>query len=209
MLQEQPQEPRPEAEDVDHGLDGSPAGTRRGGRDDRRADEVRVHLREADSYLDIEWYARTKACDNIVLEFADAWTEYLHDHGYKSGVYSSGSAGIAAIDAARAAKRKDFTLPDQLWIAWTNKVANTDGGPYLADTGWANHQRIHQYHNGIDITYGGHKLNIDKDYLDVGTGSVASKQVLPCNVKMSFDSYPALKAGSRGPAVAALECLLR
>jgi peptidoglycan hydrolase-like protein with peptidoglycan-binding domain len=26
---------------------------------------------------------------------------------------------------------------------------------------------------------------------------------------MSFDSYPALKTGSRGPAVAALECLLR
>jgi peptidoglycan hydrolase-like protein with peptidoglycan-binding domain len=160
------------------------------------------------SYLDIEWYARTKACDNIVLEFADAWTDYLHDHGYKSGVYSSGSAGIAAIDAARVAKRKDFTLPDQLWIAWTNKVANTDGGPYLADAGWANHQRIHQYHNGVDVTYGGFKLNIDKDYLDVGTGSVASKQVLPCDVKMSFDAYPALKVGSRGPAVAALECQL-
>ncbi len=161
------------------------------------------------SYLDIEWYARTKACDNIVLEFADAWTEHLHEHGYKSGVYSSGSAGIAAIDAARMADRKGFTLPDQLWMAWTNKVANTDGGPYLADDGWANHQRIHQYHNGVDVTYGGHKLNIDKNYLDVGTGSVATKQVLPCAVKMSFDAYPALKAGSRGPAVAALECLLR
>ena len=33
------------------------------------------------SYLDIEWYARTTACDNAVLEFADAWTERLHAQG--------------------------------------------------------------------------------------------------------------------------------
>jgi hypothetical protein len=160
------------------------------------------------SYLDIEWYARTTACDNIVLEFVDQWTEYLHSKGYRSGVYSSGSAAIAAIDAARARKRSGFTLPDHLWIAWTNKVANTDGGPYLADTGWANHQRIHQYHNGVDVTYGGKTLNIDKNYLDVGRGSVATKQILPCGVRMTFTSYPTLKVGSRGPAVAALECLL-
>lgn len=161
------------------------------------------------SYLDIEWYARTTRCDNAVLEFADAWTEYLHAKGYKSGVYSSGSAAIAAIDAARIAGRKGFTKPDQLWFAWTNKIANTDGGPYLSDAGWANHQRIHQYHNGVDVTYGGKKLNIDKNVLDVGKGSVAVKQVLPCGVKMSFSSYPSLKLGSQGPEVAALECLLR
>lgn len=160
------------------------------------------------SYLDIEWYARTTKCDNAVLEFVDAWTEYLHSKGYKSGVYSSGSAAIAAIDAARKAGRSGFTKPDQLWFAWTNKVANTDGGPYLSDDGWANHQRIHQYHNGVNVTYGGKTLNIDKDYLDVGKGSVAVKQVLPCGVKMSFTSYPALKVGSVGPEVAALECLL-
>ncbi|WP_456697904.1 glycoside hydrolase domain-containing protein [Aeromicrobium sp. P5_D10] len=160
------------------------------------------------SYLDIEWYARTAKCDRIVLEFADAWTEYLHSKGYKSGLYSSGSAAVKAVDQARAAKRKGFTLPDHMWIAWVNKVANTDGGPYLSDKGWVK-QRIHQYHNGINVTYGKKKLNIDKNYLDVGKGSVASKQSLPCKVKMSFTSYPRLQNGSRGPEVAALECLLR
>ncbi|WP_188110643.1 glycoside hydrolase domain-containing protein [Aeromicrobium ginsengisoli] len=160
------------------------------------------------SYLDLEWYARTAKCDNVVLEFVDAWTEYLHNHGYKSGVYSSGSAAIAAIDAARIAGRPNFTKPDQLWIAWTNKIANTDGGPYLADDGWANHQRIHQYHNGVTMTYGGKSINIDKDFLDVGKGSVAVKDVRPCGVAMSFTSYPALSVGSQGPEVAALECLL-
>ncbi|NRQ49445.1 glycoside hydrolase domain-containing protein [Aeromicrobium stalagmiti] len=161
------------------------------------------------SYLDIEWYARTSACDTIVLQFADAWTEYLHDQGYKSGVYSSGSAAIAAIDEARASKRAGFTLPDQMWIAWVNKVADTDGGPYLSDDGWKNHQRIHQYHNGINVTYGGKTLNIDKNFLDVGRGSVAVKQSLPCGTRMTFTSYPALKVGSTGPEVAALECLLK
>jgi len=160
------------------------------------------------SYLDLEWYARTAKCDNVVLEFVDAWTEYLHDHGYKSGVYSSGSAAIAAIDAARTSERPSFTKPDQLWIAWTNKIADTDGGPYLADDGWADHQRIHQYYNGVTMTYGGKSINIDKDFLDVGRGSVAVKDARPCGVAMSFTSYPQLSVGSKGPEVAALECLL-
>lgn len=160
------------------------------------------------SYLDIEWYARTTACDNVVLEFADAWTEYLHSLGYKSGVYSSGSAAIKAIDDARRAGRAGFTVPDQLWIAWTNKVADTDGGPYLSDSGWTHHQRIHQYENGVNVTYGGYTINIDKDFLDVGTGSKATAEPLPCGVKMSFSSYPRLSLGDTGSAVSALQCLL-
>lgn len=161
------------------------------------------------SYLDIEWYARTTKCDRIVLEFADAWTEYLHDKGYKSGLYSSGSAAIAAVDEARRTKRAGFTLPDQMWLAWVNKKADTDGGPYLAADGWTDHQRIHQYHNGIDVTYGGKTLNIDKNYLDVGKGSVPVKRSMPCGVKMTFTSYPTLSRGSEGAEVAALECLLK
>jgi len=160
------------------------------------------------SYLDIEWYARTTACDNIVLEFADAWTERLHAAGYKSGLYSSGSAAIKAVDEARIAQRPGFTLPDHMWIAWTNKIANTDGGPYLSDAGWSNHQRIHQYENGVNVTYGGYTINIDRDFLDVGRGSVATAQILPCNVRLSFSSYPRLALGSRGAAVSALQCLL-
>ena len=160
------------------------------------------------SYLDIEWYSRTKACDNIVFEFADAWTERLHDAGYTSGLYSSGSAAIRAVDEARAAKRPDFDLPDHMWIAWTNKIANTAGGPYLSDAGWTKHQRIHQYENGVNVSYGGSTINIDKNYLDVGTGSVAVKDPRPCDVRMTFPSYPTLSLGSKGDAVMALQCLL-
>lgn len=160
------------------------------------------------SYLDLEAAPHSTSCDNAELAFADGWTDYLHDNGYKSGVYSSGSAAIKLIDSARKAKRKDFTLPDQMWNAWTNQKADTDGGSYLSADGWTNHQRIHQYDNGLNLTYGGQKLNIDKDYLDVGKGSVASKESLPCEVKFSFSSYPRLTSGSAGAAVSALQCLL-
>lgn len=160
-------------------------------------------------YLDLEWYARTKACDNVTLEFIDAWNEQLHGSGFKSGVYSSGSAAIKVTDEARAAKRPGFTLPDQMWIAWTNKVANTDGGSFLSDAGWANHQRIHQYHNGVNQRYGGFTLNIDKDFLDVGKGSVATADPKPCNVAMSFTTYPKLKTGSNRAEVATLQCILK
>lgn len=160
------------------------------------------------SYLDLEAAPRSTSCDNAELEFADGWTDYLHSKGYKSGVYSSGSAAIKLIDGARKANRKNFTLPDHMWNAWTNQKADTDGGPYLSADGWANHQRIHQYDNGVTLTYGGQKLNIDKDFLDVGKGSVASTESLPCKVKLSFSSYPRLTSGSAGAAVSALQCQL-
>lgn len=161
-------------------------------------------------YLDIEWYSRTnKACDNVALEFIDSWTEKLHGLGYKSGLYSSGSAAIASVNVARLNHRAGFTNPDNMWIAWTNKIANVDGGPYLDDSLWNDHQRIHQYYNGVNQTYGGYTLNIDKDFLDVGNGMVAAKEPLPCAVKMSFTSYSSLRKSSTGPQVAALQCLLK
>ena len=161
-------------------------------------------------YLDIEWYPRAnRACDNVTLEFIDSWTEKLHRLGYKSGLYSSGSAAIASVNAARLGKRAGFTNPDHIWIAWTNKIANVDGGPYLDDSLWNKHQRIHQYHNGVNQSYGGYTLNIDKNFLDVGNGMVAAQEPLPCGVKMSFTSYSSLRKGSRGPQVAALQCRLK
>ena len=160
------------------------------------------------SYLDLEYYARTKTCDNAVLEFIDVWTEKLHAAGFKSGVYSSGSAAIAALDSAKVSGRS-MTFPDHLWIAWTNKIADTDGGPYLRDSLWDDHQRIHQYHNNVSASYGGNGVTIDKNFLDVGKGSVASKEPKPCSVAMSFSSYPRLNSGDKGAQVHALECLLK
>lgn len=159
-------------------------------------------------YLDIEFYARTASCDRVVLEFASAWTTYLHAKGYRSGVYGSGSAVIKAIDDARRAGRRGFTRPDQLWVAWGNGRADADGGPYLADSGWKR-QRIHQYVLDTRVTYGGASLLIDKNFLDVGQGSRAGRQSTACGASPTRSRYSTLRIGSKGTQVKLLECLLR
>jgi hypothetical protein len=160
------------------------------------------------SYLDIEAYPRSSSCDRIVLEFVDAWTEHLHAKGYKSGLYSSGASAIAAVDQARRSGRRGFTEPDQMWIAWGNKKANTDGGPYLSDKGWKR-QRAHQYDLNVTATYGGVSVLIDKNALDVGKGSRPGKASTPCGATQTFARYSTLRVGSKGKQVKALECLLR
>ncbi len=160
------------------------------------------------SYLDIEFYVRTPSCDRIVLEFVDAWTEYLHSKGYRSGLYGSGSAVIKAVDEARRTKRRGFTEPDQMWVAWGNGRANADGGPYLSDSGWKR-QRLHQYQLDVRVSYGGVSQLIDKNFLDVGKGSRATRQVKACGVTQTYSRYRKLEPGSTGPQVKTLECLLR
>jgi hypothetical protein len=159
------------------------------------------------SYLDIEHYARSSSCDRVVLEFVDAWTEYLHAKGYKSGLYGSGSAVVQAVDEARRSNRRGFTEPDQMWLAWGNGRADTKGGPYLSNSGWKR-QRLHQYQLDVTESYGGASVLIDKNYLDVGKGSRASKESKPCGTTQTFTRYRTLKAGSKGPQVKALECVL-
>ncbi|MFC5676234.1 glycoside hydrolase domain-containing protein [Aeromicrobium endophyticum] len=160
------------------------------------------------SYLDIENYPRSSSCDRIVLEFVDAWTEYLHAKGYRSGLYGSGSSAIQAVDQARRSNRRGFTEPDQMWLAWGNGRADTKGGPYLSNSGWKR-QRLHQYQLDVTATYGGVPLTIDKNYLDVGQGSRATKESKPCGATQTFTRYRTLKPGSKGPQIKALECVLK
>lgn len=160
------------------------------------------------TYLDIEYYSRSDtSCDAAVRQFVDAFDERVHALGFKTGLYSSGSAAIASINAIRTASWLD--KPDHMWIAWTNRIADTDGGPYLADSAWNHHERIHQYHNGVNETYGGKTLNIDKDFLDVGKGSVRPAEQQPCGHPMTYQTWPGLTLGSRADQVWVLECRLK
>jgi peptidoglycan hydrolase-like protein with peptidoglycan-binding domain len=68
---------------------------------------------------------------------------------------------------------------------------------------------VHQYRGGHDETYGGVRINIDSNFMDVGRGSVAPRAGRHCGVRVDFPSYRTLQRGDRHPHVAAAQCFLR
>ncbi len=161
-------------------------------------------------YYDLEgWSDYTNAtCRESALAFLTAWTKRVHYRGYLSGVYSSAGSGMRILDNARAQARTDVALPDQIWIARWDGVANTSTS-YISEAGWQPHARIKQYQGGHDETWGGVTINIDRNYLNVGRGSYAAAETHCSGVTVDFASYPWLTPGMSRPEVKALKCLLR
>ena len=120
-------------------------------------------------YNDIEHYPSNASCKAAVLSFLSGWTQRLHALGYLSGMYSSGSSGV--FDLCSAYDDARYTRVDHLFFGWWNGVADTDAGSYCPDTHYANRQRIHQYTGDTYETWGGVRIYIDRDYLDVSTGT--------------------------------------
>ncbi|MGD9961599.1 glycoside hydrolase domain-containing protein [Nocardioides sp.] len=160
-------------------------------------------------WYDLEGFDATKtACRESALRFLSAWTGRVHALGYLSGVYSSAGSGIQVLDRARAAG-VNYYYPDYLWIARWDGVANTRTS-YISDVGWNPHRRIKQYQGGHNETWGGVTINIDRNYLDLGTGSVGPANLSLCGgVKLNFFDYQALSPGVNRPfKTKALQCLL-
>ena len=160
-------------------------------------------------WLDMESFdtGRTR-CRESALAFVSAWTNRLHDLGFRSGFYSSVTTGIRMLDEARATSPRRYALPDQIWLAdWDGRATARSSSATI--DGWTPHRRIHQFTGGHDETWGGVKLNIDSNFMDVGRGSVAPKTGPHCGVRREFPSYRALSRGDRGDQVAALQCFLR
>ncbi|MFE2989281.1 DUF1906 domain-containing protein [Streptomyces sp. NPDC059262] len=117
-------------------------------------------------YNDIEGYASTASCKAAVLSYLSGWTEALHAGGYLSGFYSGASSGVR--DAAAEHDNPAYTRVDHIWFAAWNGAATTDADSYVLASAWPGSQRIHQYAGEVQETWGGVKVNIDRDYLDVG-----------------------------------------
>lgn len=124
-------------------------------------------------YFDMEGYkTNSPPCTQAVQAFLGGWVSRLRGLGYLAGVYGSAASTIRdliplALDPTNG--------PDAVWIA--NWNANTDvfGDPYVPDSYWANHQRLHQYTGGHKETYAGVTVNIDSNTVDgpvVGPGGV-------------------------------------
>lgn len=132
--------------------------------DDAAADMQRFGLGTGNPvYLDIEHYDATTACTTAVREYVTGWTLRLHQYGYGSGVY--GSVSAAPHDLALVYSSTTYTVPDVLYFARWNDVADVDSEPYVSDTLWQS-RRIKQYQGGHDETHGGVTINIDSDYLE-------------------------------------------
>jgi len=121
-------------------------------------------------YFDMEGYTRTAANTRSVLAFLSAWTTGLHAAGYKSGVYSNASSGIADLVAQVGT---GYAEPDDVWFAdWNGQATVSD--PALPAVDWLYGQRLHQYRGGHDDVYAGVKINIDTDYLDGATAAAGT-----------------------------------
>ena len=160
-------------------------------------------------WYDMEAYDATNtSCRESALWFTSAWTWKLHQLGYVSGVYSSASSGIKALDDARVNRGGTFQLPDRIWLARWDGVADTSSS-YIREDGWRPGGRVKQYLGGHNETWGGVTINIDSNYLDLGKGSKPRAARSHCGgVRISYRSYPRLSASSTGPLVEAAQCLL-
>jgi hypothetical protein len=168
-------------------------------------------------WYDLEGYNVTNSsCRESSLSFLSAWTQQLHALGYVSGVYSSAGSGIKSLDDARVERPGAFALPDQIWIARWDGQANTSTS-YIRSDGWIPGRRMKQFQGGHDEKWGGVTINIDRNYLDLGSGAPPPPPTAESHchgTQVDFTNYPRLKAPSRGKVpdptqVTALKCLLK
>jgi hypothetical protein len=161
-------------------------------------------------WYDLEAFATSAtACRDSALSFLSAWTRQLHGAGYVSGVYSSAASGIRMLDDARVDRPASFTMPDRVWIADWNGRAST-ASSYVRSSGWTPHRRVHQYRGGHDETYGGVRINVDTNWMDLGRGSRIAAEPRHCGGKASYNygAYATRTIGERGPLVRTVQCLL-
>lgn len=112
-------------------------------------------------YFDMEGYSVSNpTCSQTVQSFLSGWVIELHAQGYLAGAYGSAASTIRDVQALGSA------IPDDIWIGNWNGQTGVFGDPYVSDSLWTNHQRLHQYRGGHHETYGGITINIDNSYVD-------------------------------------------
>jgi hypothetical protein len=121
-------------------------------------------------YFDMEGYkVGVATCTQAVQSFVSGWVNELRADGFVPDVYGSAASTVKDVSTLGTA------TPDAIWIANWNGVESVFGDPYVSDSLWANHQRVHQYRGGHKETWGGVSISIDNNYVDgaVVTGTPA------------------------------------
>lgn len=147
-------------------------------------------------------------CRESALRFVSSWTGRVRELGYVAGFYSSASSGILMLDQARTQRPGQFNLPDRIWIARWDGTADTST-TYITDEGWNPGGRMKQYRGGHDETWGGVRINIDSNWIDLGAGSRPTAAANCGGIKLAYWKYAQLSP-TKAPAsrVKVLQCLL-
>ena len=161
-------------------------------------------------WYDIEAFAHrgNPHCRRSALRFLSAWTTELHRVGYRSGVYSSISAAIQAMNAAPVRGRRSFVMPDHIWFAWANRRPDARLGHWVRAPRWHQTRRVHQFALNSTVSHGGIRLSIDKNFVSLGRVK-APKPAPMCGVRVDFRSYRPLHRGRHGRQAQAVQCLLK
>ncbi|QBX55780.1 DUF1906 domain-containing protein [Nocardioides seonyuensis] len=147
-------------------------------------------------------------CRESALAFVSGWVTRIKQLGYVAGFYSSASSGIKMLDDAFRQRPGQFALPDRIWIARWDGVANTST-TYIPEDSWRPGGRMKQYLGGHNETWGGVTVNIDSNFLELGAGSTPVPESRCPGTRLGFWRYPALQPGkARASRVRALQCLL-
>ncbi|MEV7524473.1 glycoside hydrolase domain-containing protein [Streptomyces sp. NPDC091371] len=132
-------------------------------------------------YNDVEYYTDRAKFDGPVVAYLTAWTEKLHELGYRSGAYVAVNSGAKALSAAH--DTKPGSMPDVMWTAnWNGSagVSDTDMGLSTCTKQWLGSRRAHQFAGDTKETYGGIQLGIDRNYVDVdASGSARNDLICP------------------------------
>lgn len=148
-------------------------------------------------------------CRESALSFLHTWTKKVRRLGYVSGVYSSAGSGIKMLDDVRRKRPGAYVLPDRIWIARWDGIANTSTS-YIAEDGWRPGGRMKQYRGGHKETWGGVTINIDSNYLDLGRGSQPARRTHACATRIDFKKYKKITPDRPRPRqLRALQCLLK
>ena len=165
-------------------------------------------------WYDLEGFDNSnRHCRESALAFLSGFTDRTRDLKYVPGVYSSVGSGILELDKARIAGRKDLHIPDRIWLARWDDKPNTSSS-YISERGWRPGNRIKQYRGGHDETWGGVRINIDSNRLDLGRGAAGYPESHCGGVGVNFRTWEPLTrpTGNYRPAVGkvkALQCLLK
>ncbi|MBX7054580.1 MAG: DUF1906 domain-containing protein [Pyrinomonadaceae bacterium] len=136
-------------------------------------------------YYDMESYSETVStpgCRVATTAFLKGWTDRIKELNYKSGVYGSPTNAVNDwIGIPEPSRMEAVWLArwDLVMSVWTYNSPS----PTVPTNVWANHQRIKQWQNPHNETWGGVTFNIDGDIAD---GPVAGLTVAK-NKNADFD----------------------